>query len=348
MTALTTHHQFSKIKLESEILIYHSPKEHPIELVGQGTLPLTTHLISDILEINWYNNKIGATFKTGILYEGWGKKKEKFFHPFSLELIAIHFVPEKLSQAVLNFKDFTVIEKTIKEPEKEIDADMIFDCRGKNNRDKKEYNNLINPLNSVLISKENKIDKDLIYTRAVATPNGWTFIIPNEDSISYGYLYNKNITSTKEATKDFLERFNLSKIDKKIKFENYMVKNIFKGERTVLQGNKCGFLEPLEANSIPFYMDLSMYALDFLFNPKNSKDLINEKVQKEMKKIETFVLWHYQFGSKYNSPFWEYAKSLPFKPDREFLRILERKILNANYNQWEGYAFKYWLDGVGL
>ena len=67
-----------------------------------------------------------------------------------------------------------------------------------------------------------------------------------------------------------------------------------------------------------------------------------------MKKIETFILWHYQFGSKYNSPFWEYAKSLPFKPDKEFLKILERKILNANYNQWEGYAFKNWLDGVNL
>ena len=44
----------------------------------------------------------------------------------------------------------------------------------------KNYEDLINPLNSVLLSKKFERDNDLIYTKCVATPNGWTFIIPNK------------------------------------------------------------------------------------------------------------------------------------------------------------------------
>ena len=88
-----------------------------------------------------------------------------------------------------------MIDKTIKEPEKVLDADVIFDCRGRHNRDKSNYDKLINPLDSVLLSKKYERDVDLIYTRCVATPNGWTFVIPNKDSVSYGYLYNIGVRS---------------------------------------------------------------------------------------------------------------------------------------------------------
>ena len=345
MTALVTYAACEERKLNCEILIYHDPKNNPIELVGQGTVLGPPKLISHVLGINWYNNTIDATFKTGILYEGWGKKRKKFFHPFTLQDIGIHFVPEKLSKAILNFKDFTVIEKKITNPEKEIDADIIFDCRGRNDRDKNKYDKLLSPINSVLIGKKNKRNINLTYTRTVATPNGWTFVIPNTDSVSYGYLYNNKITSKETATKDYLKRFNLSEVTHELVFDNYIAKNIFTGERTVLQGNKCGFLEPLEANSIDLYIKICTCALDIIFK-NESKIRINNYIRSEMKKIETFILWHYQFGSQYDTEFWEYAKSLPFKPDKEFIRIVENKILNTKYGQWEGYAFKYWLDGV--
>ena len=173
-----------------EIDIYHSLDTHPIERVGQGTLTSITELFSDTLKINWYNNPIGATIKTGVLYENWGVKNDKIFHDFNMSDMGIHFVPQKLSQLVLHSGKFNSIEKEIIDPEKEIDADIIFDCRGRHNRKKEEYDKLINPLNSVLLCKKSGKDDDLIYTRCVATPNGWTFVIPNIDSVSYGYLYN--------------------------------------------------------------------------------------------------------------------------------------------------------------
>ena len=331
--------------LSFEITIYHSPNEHPIERVGQGTLLGVAALISSTLGIDWYNNPIDATFKTAFMYEGWGKKQDKIFAPFSdMSEMAMHFVPQKLSNVVLESKLFTVEEKIITDPEKEIDADWIFDCRGRNNRDKDNYESLINPLNSVLLCNKDGKESDLSHTRCVTTPNGWTFIIPNKDSVSYGYLYNNTITSKEDATEDFLERFDLPFVDGELEFENYMAKNIFVGERTILNGNKFGFIEPLESTALATYQYLCRQAWDRMFG-NNTLEACNDKVRKMMKEVETFVLWHYQHGSKYDTPFWKYAKSLSFNPDKRFYEMFNDTTKSA-YGQWRKLNFVNWRDGV--
>tara|TARA_B100001769_G_scaffold224229_1_gene185055 strand:- start:256 stop:1050 length:795 start_codon:yes stop_codon:yes gene_type:complete len=256
-----------------------------------------------------------------------------------MDKMSIHFVPNKLSKTVLKSGYFNVIEKTIKEPEKEIDADVIFDCRGRHNRDKSNYDKLINPLNSVLLSKKYERDVDLIYTRCVATPNGWTFVIPNKDSVSYGYLYNSEITTREDAIDDFTSRFNLDYIIDSFKFENYMAKNMFVGERTVLQGNMYGFLEPLEATSLGIYLEVCRQAWDYIFDIKSSV-YCNHKMRTLMKETETFLLWLYQNGSKYDTPFWTHAKSLPFNPDARFYDMCNDSLTEDVYGgQWPKYSF---------
>ena len=346
VTALHFYKYLSEeIDLSFEITIYHSPNEHPIERVGQGTLLGVAALISSTLGIDWYNNPIDATFKTGFMYEGWGKKQDKIFAPFSdMSEMAMHFVPQKLSNVVLESKLFTVEEKIITDPEKEIDADWIFDCRGRNNRDKDNYESLINPLNSVLLCNKDGKESDLSHTRCVTTPNGWTFIIPNKDSVSYGYLYNNTITSKEDATEDFLERFDLPFVDGELEFENYMAKNIFVGERTILNGNKFGFIEPLESTALSTYQYLCRQAWDRMFG-NNTLEVCNNKVRKMMKEVETFVLWHYQHGSKYDTPFWKYAKSLSFNPDKLFYEMFNDTTKSA-YGQWRKLNFVNWRDGV--
>ena len=299
-----------------EIIIYHSPKNHPIEKVGQGTLPGFTRLLYKKLGIDWYNNPIEATIKTGILYEGWGEQNDKIFHTFSSNCgVASHLVPGKLSQVVLQSGLFKIKEQTINNPEQEIDCDIIFDCRGRHNRDKNNYDKLINPINSVILGRKLKINDNhhLPYTRAVATPNGWTFVIPNKNSISYGYLYNNRVTTKTEATEDFKNRFSVEEISDYISFDNYAAKNMFVGERTILQGNAYGFIEPLEATSIALYHQLCKDAKKVIFGDANPSK-INKGIKSTIQRMETFLLWHYQFGSKYDTPFWEYAKSLPFNP----------------------------------
>ena len=347
-----------------EIEIYHSPEKHPIERVGQGTTIPPAALISSVFSSNWYNNEIGSTFKSGILYEGWGKAMDEFFHSFPMTNMAMHYVPQKLSDLVLTCGLFKVKEQTINDPEKEIDSDWIIDCRGRHNRDKDNYEPLINPLNSCLLYRKEGRDSNLIYTRTVATPNGWTFVVPNSDSVSYGYLYNNTITSKEDATEDFLERFELPEIDGDLTFENYIAKNVCVGERTFLNGNRCGFLEPLEATATGFYQTVCKGIWDYMDGTITKQD-VNKYVRDEMFRLETFIMWHYQFGSKYNSPFWDYVKTLPFRPDARFNQTLElskdmthlemeqkwqydTNLSEDYYGQWTYPSFRCWYDGTKL
>tara|TARA_B100001079_G_C16352153_1_gene488769 strand:- start:107 stop:1231 length:1125 start_codon:yes stop_codon:yes gene_type:complete len=358
---ITALHFYYYGKDKYEIVLYHNPKEFAIERVGQGCNVHTTQLITQTIESNWYDrNYIDATFKKGILYEGWGKKQDKVFHSFPMSAMSMHYVPQKLSDTILKSGLFEVVERTIDNPEKDIDADFIFDCRGRHNRDKDNYEPLINPLNSCLLYKKDGKDVGLDLTRTVATPNGWTFVIPNADSVSYGYLYNDTITSTQAARHDFIERFNLpDDSTTNISFENYVAKNLFVGERTILNGNRYSFLEPLEATSTGLYQSVCRYVWDYI-EGNMTKTESEYHIKRVVKQIETFILWHYQFGSKYDTPFWKYAKSLPFEPDSYFNEFIEKSKLESYFEleskprcdedyygeQWTYSTFRYWYDGV--
>lgn len=51
----------------------------PTEKVGQATVQEPPKLLWAATGFNWYNNPIHATFKTGILYENWGKNMKTGF-----------------------------------------------------------------------------------------------------------------------------------------------------------------------------------------------------------------------------------------------------------------------------
>lgn len=351
--------------LIDKITIYHDPTV-PIERVGQGTNIKITNLIRQLVKVSLFTeeNIIKATTKDGILYENWGKKNKNVFHDFPLESRAVHYVPNLFSKMVLESGFFEVVEKNITDVESEIDADYIFDCRGKNNRDPSLYEKLINPLNSVILSRKEGEDPKLNYTRCVATPDGWTFVIPNHDSVSYGYLYNNTITDFETAKNNFIDLFDVVP-DGDFSFENYIAKSVWQGERTILNGNRLCFLEPLEATSTGFYYDVAMHVWEHICYGVD-KETCNKKIRKNMKQIQNFVLWHYQSGSVYDTPFWKYARSLPFNPDDKFKSILsdsrKNDYLGINisniktgrqnvmdqilYSQWTAYSFKMWDEKV--
>ena len=328
---------FKKHQPDLEIDLYHDSKHHPIERVGQGTTLPVTSLISDSLDCNWYNNNIGATIKTGILYKNWGTKKDHIFHDFQyMNAVSIHYTPKKLSDAVLSSGKFNVIEQEIKDPEKEIDADFIIDCRGRKNIDKNNINKLVNPINSVLLASLPK--RNLLWTEAVAHPNGWCFCVPTEDKLSLGYLYNSGLTPKEEATKDFIERFGVEAIEHSMKFDNYCSFNPFVGERTLLNGNQCAFIEPLEATATGLYLYIARVGYDRFINQLEIPQCL-QLLHKEVSSIENFVLYHYQTGSKFNSPFWSYVQTLPFTP-------IEKPIGNRSYGQWGRKSFDVWENNT--
>ena len=348
--------------LDVEVELIYNP-ETPPERVGQATLLDPPHLLWAATGFNWYNNNIHATFKSGILYEGWGKKNEKVFHPFPADTMAMHYCPWEMQKSILNTKLFKIKEDEVSNLN-DIDTDYIFDCRGKPN-DFTDYEELKNPVNSAILGKPNWNTTEAFWSRHVATPDGWTFVIPTHESspshdYCVGYCYNDNITTKEEAEKNFLSMFDVE-IKKHVSFKNYIAKQPVINDRIFLNGNRLFFLEPLESSSTQIYMEWSRAIFDSLI--LNNDTLKNKEflVKNYIKKTQNFVLWHYQFGSKYYTPFWKYAKTLAFEDEvfDSFLKYAKgcdnKQIIPSShggntphhtYSQWIPFSFKIWYDGM--
>ena len=179
---------YSRKRKDISVELIHNPK-FPPEKVGQGTLIEPPSLLFNAMGIDWYNNLIDATPKFGILYENWGKKRDKVFHPFGGATVGLHYSPDKLQETILKSGYFSVKEEDIIDYD-QIDSDYIFDCRGKPDN-LNDYIELENPVNAVILAQDSKRDLYQNWTRTVATPDGWCFVIPNtSNTSSYGYLYN--------------------------------------------------------------------------------------------------------------------------------------------------------------
>ena len=339
--------------VDCEVELIYNPSI-PCERVGQATLVAPPRLLFEATKFNWYDNPIHATFKSGILYEGWGKVNKKVFHDFPSHQMAMHYCPWEMHKHVLNSAQFKVTEGQV-DP-KDVDADYVFDCRGKPH-DYSNYEQLINPTNACILAKPNWDTTQAFWSRHVATPNGWTFVIPTHTqspSHDYcvGYCYNSSITSKEDAEKNMLEMFDVE-VTKHLNYDNYVSKEVVIDGRIILNGNRLFFLEPLESSSTQSYIEVArqfaMYGVEKL----------NHQVLTYIKQLQNFVLWHYQFGSKYDTPFWNYAKKLTFS-DPLFYSKLEKSMKsewnNIHYNvlagndtdyaQWNNYSIKLWHEGM--
>jgi len=338
----------------------------PPEKVGQATLLGPPKLLWTALGINWYDNPIQATPKFGILYENWGKKNHKFIHPFPFNAVGLHYTPSKLQDTILKSNYFKVQEKHVDNYD-EIDSDFIFDCRGRHITNWEDYKILTNPLNAVLLGEGQSKDCDINWTRAVATPDGWTFVIPNTTkTTSYGYLYNDEITPIEEAAANFKKLFNLAKqgiyLKEKadnFKFKNYIAKQPIIDNRIILGGNRLFFLEPLESTAVESYLLWARHVWDWIIDEKTSPAVITTQFHLYAQQTQNFILWHYMYGSKYDSPFWAAARKFKIK-DPIFNRILAyakkssmielldegQELNNELYYQWLPYSFKCWHDGM--
>ena len=344
-----------------EVELIYNP-EIPPEKVGQATILEPPALLWASTGFNWYHNKINATFKSGILYEGWGKVNKKHFHPFPANAMAMHYCPWEMQESVLSSGHFKVVEDDV-DP-KDVDSDYVFDCRGKpDNYD--GYEELINPTNACILGKPKWNTAKNPWSRHVATPDGWTFVIPtNKKSPSHdycvGYCYNSDITPPDEAAENFTKQFDVE-ITKYIKYKNYVIKEPIINDRIVVNGNRLFFLEPLESSSMQVYIEMVRSIFEYLLPGRCDRNYVVKDIKKYIKQLQNFVLWHYQFGSKYDTAFWEYAKTLKFEDDQFDMFLNHAKTKNWYdvlpntfggctkpdlYGQWPAYSFKNWYDGM--
>ena len=131
------HYHLYGRNMQEKITIYHDPNV-PIEETGQGTTPNIAGLIFIALDNSWYtHNKLGATKKFGISYEGFAKRD--IFHTFAFNTVSCHYRPNLLTKMILESDLFDIVEKNIDDPESEIDSDWIFDCRGRTKKNPDDY-----------------------------------------------------------------------------------------------------------------------------------------------------------------------------------------------------------------
>ena len=342
-----------------EVELIYNP-ETSTEVVGQATVIDVPSLLWAATDFNWYNNNINATFKSGILYEGWGKVNDKVFHPFPADRMAMHYCPWEMQNLVLNSGHFKVTEGEVHPYQ--IDADYIFDCRGKPD-DFSEYDDLKNPVNACILAEPNWDTTKALWSRHVATPDGWTFVIPTHSSspshkYCVGYCYNSNITSKENAENNFLNMFDVN-VTKHVNFKNYVAKNAVVDNRIFKNGNRLFFLEPMESSATQAYISWVRMTFDYIFNDKDFNP--SEAVIKHIKQLQNFVLWHYQYGSKYDTPFWDYAKTFTIDDPRfHEIKDIASNISkydsrpdfyggtseNPFYGQWPTYSWKCWYDGM--
>jgi len=360
MTALYLSWYKSSHNIEVE-LIYNP--EVMCERVGQATVLDPPKLLWAATGFTWYNNPINATFKSGILYENWGQVNDKVFHEFPAHSMAMHYCPWEMQKHILNSGHFKVTEGDV-DP-KDVDADYVFDCRGKP-KDFSDYDELVNPTNAAILAKPNWDTTKAFWSRHVATPDGWTFIIPtHSESPSHdycvGYCYNSDITQQEVAEYNLMEMFDVE-VTKHLKYKNYIAKNPIIDDRIFLNGNRLFFLEPLESSSVQAYIECARFFMDYIITKKESIEQAAHSAKEYIKELQNFVLWHYQYGSKYNTPFWDYAKKLSFVDEKfdamvEYTQPLTRfqSIPKSHggctsdasqYGQWPAYSFKLWYDGM--
>ena len=342
-----------------EVELIYNPETSP-ERVGQATLIDAPSLLWAATDFNWYDNPIHATFKSGILYEGWGKVNEKIYHSFPADKMAMHYCPWEMQNLVLNSGHFKVTEGEVHPYQ--VDADYIFDCRGKP-EDFSDYEDLKNPINACILAEPNWDTTKALWSRHVATPDGWTFVIPTHSSspshkYCVGYCYNSNITLKEDAEKNMLEMFDVE-ITKHVNFKNYVAKNAVVDNRIFKNGNRLFFLEPMESSSSQAYISWVRMSFDYIFNNKDFNP--SDAVTKHIKQLQNFVLWHYQYGSKYDTPFWDYAKTFTIDDPRfhevkdiasDISKYDSRPDFyggtseNPRYGQWPTYSWKCWYDGM--
>ena len=164
------------------------------------------------------------------------------------------------------------------------------------------------------------------YTRAVARPHGWVFVIPLTVHTSYGYVFNRDVTSQEEVESDFdafLESDGVSEFEQRavIAFPNFVHRRIFDGAIARV-GNAAAFMEPLEATAIvSAQLQIGMVLQVRLNRPvehvERDAPVVNRFLVSNMLSYGLFVGWHYSCGSKYDSEFWRHARERTWPQHRK-------------------------------
>ena len=297
---------------DPNITVFHDPNI-PTEIVGQGTTLEVSHAIHSVLKVDErLNNPVGITPKVGFFYKNWARRNKELLYKLGYNALAYHYDPKLLREHFLKSDLCSFIEKKCSPEDISNEFDLVFDCRGKSINDPKNYNKLLSPVNSCLLGKTHGQRGCEVWTENIATPDGWCFKIPLSTGYSYGYVFNNQITDIEEAKNNFKSMFDIDTLHH-ISFDNYLSKSLFYDEskKIVLNGNRLFFLEPLESTATPMYGAATNTVMKIYYESGIfSVNALEDSLMSRLKEVHEWILWHYYYGSDYDTKFWRYAKDL--------------------------------------
>ena len=357
---------------------HYDPNISP-QAVGEGTTLVMPRILGQTLNFSAKDFAlVDGSVKTGIFKDGWAKDKNAFLHDFPSPSVAMHFNANKLQDYVFNRVKDHVVCVEHNTTAGEVDADFVLDCSGRPKDYSQHHKSAYIPVNSVHVTQCFWDAPKFTHTLTIARPYGWVFGIPLQNRCSVGYMYNKDINTLEEVKEDVKAIFSdyglaPSEQTNSFSFENYYSKNNF-GGRVSYNGNASFFMEPLEATSFGTANHINTDTLNVWKN-SISIDEANYFYQVHIAHVERIIMMHYFAGSKYNTPFWDYAKERGercmsnSKHDQAFCDMVKHakpaeafgqypqdmfdsgrasfEFLNLNSLWWSG-SFVQNLDGLGI
>ncbi len=316
----------------------------PVIGVGEGSWPSLVQQLQQLTKLPHaaVQQRLKGTRKYGVAFEGWGRRNRDFTHYFTPQQVsyAYHlsadFMAELLHEAtrachidakvlkIARVEGGAEVEFEERAPER---YDLVFDARGfpKELHPDQHINISFIPTNTAVIRRcpaivaENGEGPVLqhTYTRAVARPHGWIFVIPLTVHTSYGYIFNRDVSSLAEVETDFdafLDADGVSEFEQRavIPFPNFVHRQIYDGAVARI-GNAAAFMEPLEATAIvSAQLQIGMVLHIRLNRPVESLErdapVVNRFLVNNMLCYGLFVGWHYSCGSRYDTEFWRNAR----------------------------------------
>ena len=312
--------------------------------MGEGSWPSLVQQLQQLTELphETVQQRLNGTRKYGVAFEGWGRRNRDFTHYFTPQQVsyAYHLSADLMADMLQESTrarhiDAKVLNITRVEGGAQVEFeglaperyDLVFDARGFPRELLPDQHTDISfiPTNTSVIRRcpaiiNEEQDGPVLqhtYTRAVARPHGWIFVIPLTVHTSYGYIFNRDVSSLAEVESDFdafLEASGISEFEQRavIPFPNFVHRQIYDGAVARI-GNAAAFMEPLEATAIvsaqlQVGMVLQIRLNRSMEHLERDASVVNRFLINNVLCYGLFVGWHYACGSNYDSRFWRYAR----------------------------------------
>ena len=149
------------------------------------------------------------------------------------------------------------------------------------------------------------------YTKSIARPEGWQFVIDLQNRTGTGYVYSsKYITDDEAFTKFKSWNYNRKMITEPrlIKWRPNILKNPW-SDNVATIGLGQGFIDPLESNGL-YLIVFSITMLVKCILKGSSPEAYNRTVRRVQQNNSNYILHHYMLTQRDDTPFWKYYKNL--------------------------------------